>query len=379
MNIQIDITNEDFPILFNIKPDDISNITKKIFKLGYEILFPHFDKIEDIKTHSILNEKVLNLEASLDKLIGISNTYALSTKKGEIGENFLEILFENRYGDIIYKNMAHTNHSGDAWLYLPDNKIIMLESKNYTYVVDKNEVIKMQNDMITHNIHFGIFISLNSNIQGYKEIDIFTFQHNEQIFTILMISTLINDIKKLDLGLSIIRNILLYSNKKLHWIEKDIKNELHNLHEIIQFNYIIRDSFYITEKEIIKSLNSHFIKIRDYQYDIENKIKDILKKINNTLENSIEFTYDYDILLNECKDPKMKALAIQIIDLLSSQKISINEQLEFYNNTDKIGIIKCKAKKIILELYNGDINFNFQLGNEKQNKQNITILEKLFI
>ena len=79
--------------------------------------------------------------------------------------------------------------------------------------VPKNEVIKMQNDMITHNIHFGIFISLNSNIQGYKEIDIFTFQHNEQIFTILMISTLINDIKKLDLGLSIIRNILLYSNK----------------------------------------------------------------------------------------------------------------------------------------------------------------------
>jgi hypothetical protein len=379
MNIQINITNDQYPILFNIKPDEIPTIANKIFKLGYDILFPSFEKIEDIKTHSIVNEKVLNLEASLDKLIGISNTYSLSSKKGEIGENFLEIIFENRYGDIIYKNMAQTNHSGDAWLYLPDNKIIMLESKNYTYTVDKNEVTKMQNDMITHNINYGIFISLNSNIQGYKEIDIFTFQHNGNVYTILMISTLINDIKKLDLGLSIIRNILLYSNKKLHWIEKDIKNELHDLHQIIQFNYTIRDNFYITEKEIIKSLNNHFIKLRDYQYDIENKIKDILTKINNTLENSIEFTYDYDVLLNECKDPKMKALVIQIIDLLSSQKISINSQLELYNNNDKIGIIKCKLKKITLELYNGDVNFNFQLGNEKQNKQNITILEKLFI
>jgi len=379
MNIQITVTTNEFPVLFNIKPEDISIISNKIFKLGYEILFPCFEKIENIKTHSIVNEKVLNLEASLDKLIGISNTYSLSSKKGEIGENFLEIIFENRYGDIIYKNMAQTNHSGDAWLYLPDNKIIMLESKNYTYTVDKNEVTKMQNDMITHNINYGIFISLNSNIQGYKEIDIFTFQHNGNVYTILMISTLINDIKKLDLGLSIIRNILLYSNKKLHWIEKDIKNELHDLHQIIQFNYTIRDNFYITEKEIIKSLNNHFIKLRDYQYDIENKIKDILTKINNTLENSIEFTYDYDVLLNECKDPKMKALFIQIIDLLSSQKISINSQLELYNNNDKIGIIKCKLKKITLELYNGDVNFIFQLGNEKQNKQNITILEKLFI
>jgi hypothetical protein len=378
MNIHIKIDATDFPILFNIKPDNVSDISYKIFKLGYEILFPQFNKIEDIKTHSILNEKIINLETSLDKLIGLSNTYALSSKKGEVGENFLEILFQNRYGDIVYKNMSNVNHSGDAWLYLPDNKIIMLESKNYTYIVDKNEVIKLQNDMITHNIHFGIFISINSNIQGYKEIDISTFQHDGHIFTILMISTLINDIKKLDLGLSIIRNILLYSNKKLHWIEKDIKNELYNLNEIIQFNYIIRDNFYTTEKEIIKALNLHFIKLRDYQYDIEIKVKNILKKINDTLENSIEFTYDYDILLNECKDNKLKALAIQIIDLLSSKKISINQQFEISNN-EKIGIIKCKAKKITLELYNGDIIFQFQLGNEKQNKQNITILEKLFI
>jgi len=44
--------------------------------------------------------------------------------------------------------MSQTSHSGDAWLYLPNNKIIMLESKNYTNTVNKDEVIKLHNDMI---------------------------------------------------------------------------------------------------------------------------------------------------------------------------------------------------------------------------------------
>ena len=35
----------------------------------------------------------------------------------------------SRYGDIQFEKKNHIPHSGDAWLYLPDDKIIMIESK----------------------------------------------------------------------------------------------------------------------------------------------------------------------------------------------------------------------------------------------------------
>ena len=63
---------------------------------------------------------------------------------------------------LLFENKAKTPHSGDAWLHLPDKKIIMLESKNYTTRVNKDEVEKMESDMKTNHIRFGIFVSWNS-------------------------------------------------------------------------------------------------------------------------------------------------------------------------------------------------------------------------
>ena len=42
--ITIDINKEDFPILYQIKEDDLSIVINKIFTTGYNILYPNIDK-----------------------------------------------------------------------------------------------------------------------------------------------------------------------------------------------------------------------------------------------------------------------------------------------------------------------------------------------
>jgi hypothetical protein len=181
IKINILLNDDDFKMLKILKKKESEEIYTKIFKIGYDILFPSADKIkqnieyfelhqniENLKNDfkkSNLTYKIDELELSLNKLIGISTN---SYKKGEFAENVLEELIKTRYGDIIYEKKNNTNHSGDAWLHLPDNKIIMLESKNYTSIINKEEINKLESDMITHNIKHGILISFNSGCPGSK-------------------------------------------------------------------------------------------------------------------------------------------------------------------------------------------------------------------
>ena len=72
-------------------------------------------------TNSEVTEKLVSLENSLSKLIGLSSN---SNKKGNFAENMLEEAFSQRYGDITFERKSGTAHSGDAWLYLNNSNII---------------------------------------------------------------------------------------------------------------------------------------------------------------------------------------------------------------------------------------------------------------
>lgn len=52
----------------------------------------------------------------------------------------------------MYEDKSQIPHSGDAWLILSDNKIVMIETKNYTSTINKSEIEKMEYDM-KHNSH----------------------------------------------------------------------------------------------------------------------------------------------------------------------------------------------------------------------------------
>lgn len=400
LDINLKLKKDVYPILFKLKKKELNKISDVIFKTGYDIMYPQINetnikekkeynelinKLDELKKDLIspqLNDKITSLESSLEKLIGISCN---SAKKGEFAENMLETIITKRYGDITFKKTNTIPHSGDAWLYLPDDKIIMLESKNYTTTVNKDELIKMENDMKTNNILWGLFVSFNSNIQGLKEFDYHTFIHNNQIYNIISISNLSIDINRLDLGVTIIRKLINMptTDTCFPWIIKNVKSDLNDLNDIIKKNYLIRDNFITMEKEINKQLNNHYIKLRDHQYEEEMKITEIIKNINSTMEKSIDVELDikHENIQNYCneKDKKLGKLFNKITDKISKNIMFIknNNIWNIKLNNEEIGIVKVLTKKITLELTKYELTVNFVIGKDKENIINLSIIENI--
>ena len=384
IKITLELNTEEFVILTKFKNNELKQLVKDIFTTGYNIHFPPYDIKEEQSNFNIIN-KLENLELNLNKLIGISSN---SSKKGLIAENILEHIFNDRYGDIKYEKKNHIPHSGDAWLYLPDDKIIMIESKNYTTTVNKDEILKLQSDMITHNIKWSILVSFNSMIQGMKELDIHTFLHNNETYSIIMISNLALDFHKLDLGLQIIRKLILKFNNisTFPWIIDDITQNLNELNLIIKKNYILRDTFYNMEKQINTSLSLYHNILRDYQYELDQKINDIICKIQNTTNKSIQIKQteiNYQNILDKYQNKKILALITRIIDLSQSKQWIINHSENdtwfIINKNNVYAHLKIFIKKISITIISNDITFVFNIDNEKQNKQNFDIIKLLQI
>lgn len=388
MKVSINIDNNEFPLLFKIKNEELDNIILDILKTGYKI---HFSS-ENLIIHNTkyemknidINDKLISLESNLNKLIGLSSN---SYKKGTIGEYILEDIFKNRFGDIIYEYKGQTPHSGDAWLYLPDNKIIMLESKNYLSIVNKDEIIKLQNDMINHHIKWAIMISFNSLIQGMKELDLHTFIHNNETYSIIMIGNLSSDIHKLDLGLQIIRKLLLNLDN-LHefpWIIKDINQGLNDLNNIICKNYIIRDQYYTMEKDIQKLLSNYHIILRNYQYDIEKKANEIIKIIQGTMKISLNLSniISHDNILEKYYNKKIYPILIRVLDLVKLKNWKLindnnNDNFIIINNENiELGKIKILNKKIIINIIKYDISINLNIDKDIENIYILDIIKTM--
>ena len=392
IEINIKISKSDFPVLDTIKKKDLNKVLLNIIQTGYDIHYPSLNKIEnnieykellyniqsfkeEFKTqlnNSEIKEKMVLLETSLNKLIGLSSN---SSKKGNLAENILEDIFSKRYGDIQFERKSQVAHSGDAWLYLPDNKIIMLESKNYTTVVNKDEILKLQSDMINHHIRYGLLISFNSLIQGMKEMDLHTFIHNKETYSVICISNLSNDLHKLDLGIQILRKLINHLDlSESDWIFKDINNGLIELNQIIQKNYVLKDSFYNMEKEMHKIMTEYHVTLRDYQYEIENKIKEIIGKINN------EPTELHLEILNKYKDKKIILLLDRFIDIIKVKKwdFAYDEESDKWiiNKKGKyIGTFKIQIKKILLKFVDND--YKLILDDNENNKIIFDIIKKM--
>ena len=95
MHIEFNI--DDFPLLKDIKEEELNNTLLKLLKTGYNIHFPNINTdtntvtdsntniVTDTNTNdNLLYNKITDLEFSLNKLIGISSN---SQKKGNFAEN----------------------------------------------------------------------------------------------------------------------------------------------------------------------------------------------------------------------------------------------------------------------------------------------------
>lgn len=388
MSLSLSISEDDYPEIFRLYKKDRTKKLEEIFITGYNIHFPNIknqDKqleyhtilksIDEMKTavssenisSSTMDTRLEELLQSIQKLTGISNN---SSKKGEVGETMLEEIITQRYGDIVFENKAKTPHSGDAWLHYPDKKIVMLESKNYSYRINKDEVEKMENDMKTNHIRFGVFASWNSVVQNRKDLDLHTFNHNGETYLIVVISNLGTDILKLDIAMQLIRKLsdYFYDMKKFPWIINDIKKNLNDLDQIIQKNYCLRDGFYSMSNGIRNSLDCFYQQLRDYQYEINSCAHQIIKKVENTMDTSSKKEIDFKSpdcdIFDEYKETKLFPILSHIVDTLTKMQVIIEkESLKMLRKDEEIGQIKIQKKKILVNLNKLNITLDIDPAN----------------
>ena len=405
MILTLSISEEDYPQIFKLYKKDREKKLEDVFRTGYNIHFPNvkdhnkqleyhtlLKSIEDMKSvvstdmysSTGMDTRLEELLQTIQKLTGIANN---SSKKGEVGENMLEEIINKRYGDIMFENKAKTPHSGDAWLHLPDKKIIMLESKNYTYRINKDEIEKMESDMKTNHIRFGIFVSWNSVVQSRKDIDIHTFNHNNETYMVVIISNLGADIIKLDLAVQIIRKLaeFFYEIKKFPWVINDIKQNLTELDKIIQKNYKLRDAFYNMSSGIRLSLDSFYQQLRDYQYEINKTAQTIIDKVESTMENCLENKSDYkvpniEILSNHKDNSKIFPILSNIIDIFGNMEVEVEKEsdtiISILREEEKIGYIKIQKKKVLLCIDKLNITLDLDISNYSESLQIIPAICK---
>ena len=405
-NISLNLDLSRYPLLKDISRDNLDDILYHLIDIGYDMKFRiSANQCDNIVTNnepismessiynqiSILNKRSANTDSSiaelnttLHKLIGISSN---STKKGGFAEGILENTFRNRYGDIRFEQTASTAHSADAWLHLPNEEIIMLESKNYTNTVAKKELDKFENDMITHNIRWGIMISFNSAISGMRELDYHVFTHNKQTFVIFIISNIqnVDDFHRLlDLGLQLLRRHIQLDKEdiKLDFVVSDITSALNELQKLIAKNNILRDTFYTMERDIHKSINEYYSILRNFQYEIEASISNIVKKIDNIKEDTkLEVIQTLNNSGNSNKE--ISHILSRVIDVCISKELLINKDVDGSStkliiqdakSSNQIGFIKIQTKKIVVMLIDSDIEIAFSIGKEKSVVKNLDIL-----
>lgn len=405
MELTLKINFNDYPMLKALKKKDSEKLVIDIFNVGYKLYFPNKDHLikkqefDEIRTSidalrveiadsdlsdigdiivAKINEQIQPLNNSLNKLLGLQTA---SSKKGELGENIIQNAFSTRYGDLIYEDKSGVSHSGDAWITLPNNEKIMIESKNYTNTVNKTEIEKMEYDMKFNHIRFCLFLSLNAPIQGFREMDLHTFIHNGENYFSIMISNISNDISKLDLGFSMIRKLmeLLNNPEKFPWIQKKIQENLNKVNEITIKNYILRDNFYVLEKSIHSSLDIYHKQIRDYQYEMEELVKNLTTEINATIKDSMENKKSIRDIISIHKSKKIYPIISHISDIIEKKKWTLKEtsdnKYDLLNKDEKVGSFEITLKKATINFPNNQLDLNFNAGNTKQNSQNLKILE----
>jgi len=406
--IILKINLNDYPMLKSFKKKDQDKTIIELFRLGYKLTFPNKDETQnnnELKEMSIqiqnlkkqiedsnlidisdsilgkIGEKIDPLNFSLNKLLGLQNA---SSKKGELGENIIQNAFTTRYGDIIYEDMSKVDHSGDAWVHLPNKEKILIESKNYTKTISQKEIEKMENDMKLNNIRFALFLGLNSPVQGFRDMDFHSFSHNNELYFAIIVSNLSNDIAKLDLAFSMIRKLmeLLNNPDKFPWIQTKIKEDLVKVNDIINKNYLLRDNFNILDKSINASLDLYHQQIRDYQYEMELIIKELTKNINSTMNESIETKKTIRDTINIHKLKPIYSIISTIGDTLEKKKCELKDvadnKYDIYNKGVKIGKFDVQTKKAIINFPDNQLDLIFNAGNKKQNSTNLKILETNF-
>jgi hypothetical protein len=360
--LNLTISNEIYPMLFNLNKNNFNNICEQIFKYGYNKYFPtildtqsdiiscvsnkhdtliqtvndknnvlsgEINLIKNMMSSMNIDKKLSKFEDIVQDLFGITKH---SSKKGQLGEDIIYKIIRNRFKDCTLKETRGKSHYGDAILKIPKNNNthqILIEIKNYSRPIDTNEINKMKYDMTFTGIKYGLFISLKSGYVGKKQMCIEKFNHKNEIFTILYIPNVMNDINKIESSILLLDRIIELEYNSLDPIDYSlISNKLTDLDVIYDDCKVLRKNFGFMETNIKQQIHNFYIILKNYEDELRKKINSIWAELNNEIEHlknksEVENT---DHLIELIKDKKTISMQIltQILKIIRKYNLTIS-------------------------------------------------------
>jgi len=161
---------QDFLANFDTKYSAMmQNIQSPLFSYvsaSEERITNNINAVKEMSSNSISSQAVVQ-----DELKQFLSKYTASSNKGKYGENNLYSVLTSLYPSSEITDTTGTKASGDFILKRLDRPNILVENKDYSHNINKDEVAKFIRDIDTQNMN-GIFISQYSGI---------TFKNNYHI------------------------------------------------------------------------------------------------------------------------------------------------------------------------------------------------------
>lgn len=381
MNISFTLSKENFPEIEGYDTNELNTIGKQLFIEWYNKTYSTNNQQINIDDKlELINSRLSNqITSSLSNFMGninsnveqLNNTtkelYGLSksNKKGEVFENTIEDIFKTSFLDYSYVNTATIAHHADGVITGPSGLKALAEMKNYTSIVNTDQIEKLKNDMKTTGINFALMMSTSSAIQGKKNIDIEVFIYEGVTYTIVYISYIFEQTHKINTGLLLLEHLYKLSldstikdtSKHIHNM---ISDDLEQLENIINSTSQLKIKYLSMEKTFKDQLDSFYYVLRETEYSLKSTIEKIWSNIDHKFNLLLT---DSDKVIETFKSMKGYSILTKLQDDVFKNNniiIAINENsvADLYLNEQKIGTFKLVAKRLDIQFINPEIKLS---------------------
>ena len=354
------IDNAEIADLFRnpLEKKDLEDIIMKGLKFRELSLFPT-EKLDDI------SKEIKDLTVNNMKFSPCTKSSQALGVEGE-----LEIEKRLTCMNIAWKDMSQTPHAGDLHITLSNGETVIIDVKNYSKNVQSDEVDKLQRDMNTQGVKYGLLYSLKSPISCKKTFDIDMSPDGKVLLCVHQVQD-----SCLKMAINVIELLSSYS-KKYHFnyfgVQKFMK-ALHTMQALLERKRENRNDIVELNNYVGKKCNKIIDSMRDSDFELQKIMDDIMSEtaiqsaITPLIDESIDNDEKNKALLRKVTTP----LAMCIFDDMMKMNmilIAINdEQTKFtvgFSN-ENIGTIHVQKKKVIIQILYG-CNIKFEIEQESQ-------------
>ena len=389
-NIQLTTNNEDGSqkLLESYQKNNeqcMTNMTEQI----RNILLTVSGEIQRMEQRTT-NQMVSSQDRMMDMIETFTGKAKTSQSKGEIAENFLEETLNRAFPNDTVNNCSGIAHESDIQLISTEHPTIILESKNYTSVVQKKEIEKLKDDMKRTNIKYAVFLSLNSKITGKKHLEIEQFDD----MYILYVSNIGFNGDFIVMAMKTMIEISKIGNKQTTVVSKElIKDKIGKVIILLQKLTEIPASLSKTRTVLIEEQNNirnSLDKIHTNYINNEAVTKRIISEIENEINVELcslsnidyEGCNNIEILVKNVEEKKQNMFR-NIITQLISNGFSVIKNADdglydiFKTNTHEL-VSRFNLKQSRLTIPSMNCQFDFKKKNDLSNLEcYFKILEKI--